>query len=156
MMTMTTARSRTRTQQHGGECLTMSTMSHLVPCHRVPRSSVSHKRFRGRTLEQTEKDGARKVGHRRMARPGGVGLTALLYLIVSIGFLVARQTGVAAMPGMTMTEQILAKHAKKARVAPGENVWVDVDVLMTHDVCGPGTIGVFHEQFGRDAKVWDP
>jgi 3-isopropylmalate/(R)-2-methylmalate dehydratase large subunit len=57
---------------------------------------------------------------------------------------------------MTMTEQILAKHARKAAVEPGENIWVDVDVLMTHDVCGPGTIGVFHEQFGRDAKVWDP
>ena len=59
------------------------------------------------------------------------------------------------MPGMTMTEQILAKHSGKARVEPGENIWVDVDVLMTHDVCGPGTIGIFHEKFGRDAKVWD-
>ena len=56
---------------------------------------------------------------------------------------------------MTMTEQILAKAAQKPAVAPGENVWVDVDVLMTHDVCGPGTIGVFHKHFGRDAKVWD-
>jgi 3-isopropylmalate/(R)-2-methylmalate dehydratase large subunit len=27
---------------------------------------------------------------------------------------------------------------------------------MTHDVCGPGTIGIFHDKFGRDAKVWDP
>jgi 3-isopropylmalate/(R)-2-methylmalate dehydratase large subunit len=59
------------------------------------------------------------------------------------------------MPGMTMTEKILAKHAGKATVAPDENVWVDVDILMTHDVCGPGTIGIFHEKFGRQAKVWD-
>ncbi len=59
------------------------------------------------------------------------------------------------MPGMTMTEKILAKHAKRDHVSPGDNVWVDVDVLMTHDVCGPGTIGIFHEKFGRDAKVWD-
>ena len=59
------------------------------------------------------------------------------------------------MPGMTMTEKILAKHSGKAHVSPGENVWVDVDVLMTHDVCGPGTIGIFHEKFGRNAKVWD-
>jgi 3-isopropylmalate/(R)-2-methylmalate dehydratase large subunit len=57
---------------------------------------------------------------------------------------------------MTMTEKILAKHAQKAAVQPGENIWVDVDVLMTHDVCGPGTIGVFHEKFGQDAKVWNP
>src|SRR5204863_262576 len=27
---------------------------------------------------------------------------------------------------------------------------------MTHDVCGPGTIGIFYEKFGRNAKVWDP
>jgi 3-isopropylmalate/(R)-2-methylmalate dehydratase large subunit len=59
------------------------------------------------------------------------------------------------MAGMTMTEQILAKHSGRDRVEPGENVWVDVDVLMTHDVCGPGTIGIFHEKFGRQAKVWD-
>ncbi len=59
------------------------------------------------------------------------------------------------MPGMTMTEKILAKHAGKAHVVPGDNVWVDVDILMTHDVCGPGTIGIFHEKFGRNAKVWD-
>jgi 3-isopropylmalate/(R)-2-methylmalate dehydratase large subunit len=56
---------------------------------------------------------------------------------------------------MTMTEKILAKHAGRDRVEPGENVWVNVDVLMTHDVCGPGTIGIFHEKFGRNAKVWD-
>src|SRR5204863_6924187 len=60
------------------------------------------------------------------------------------------------MPAMTMTEKILAKHAQKAAVQPGENIWVDVDILMTHDVCGPGTIGIFQEKFGKDAKVWDP
>jgi len=56
---------------------------------------------------------------------------------------------------MTITEKILAKHSGKSRVEPGENVWVNVDVLMTHDVCGPGTIGIFKEQFGNTAKVWD-
>jgi 3-isopropylmalate/(R)-2-methylmalate dehydratase large subunit len=60
------------------------------------------------------------------------------------------------MPGMTMTEKIMAKHAGRDHVAPGENIWVDVDILMTHDVCGPGTIGIFYEKFGRNAKVWDP
>lgn len=57
--------------------------------------------------------------------------------------------------GMTVTEKILAKHAGRQSVQAGENVWVNVDVLMTHDVCGPGTIGVFKEQFGPQAKVWD-
>jgi len=58
--------------------------------------------------------------------------------------------------GMTITEKILARHAGKASVQPGENVWVDIDILMTHDVCGPGTIGVFKENFGENARVWDP
>ncbi len=57
--------------------------------------------------------------------------------------------------GMTVTEKILARHAGRSSVQAGENVWVHVDVLMTHDVCGPGTIGVFKEHFGPTAKVWD-
>jgi 3-isopropylmalate/(R)-2-methylmalate dehydratase large subunit len=56
---------------------------------------------------------------------------------------------------MTLTEQILARHAGKDFVQPGDNVWIDVDVLMTHDVCGPGTIGIFKQNFGPNAKVWD-
>jgi 3-isopropylmalate/(R)-2-methylmalate dehydratase large subunit len=59
------------------------------------------------------------------------------------------------MPPLTMTERILARHAGREHVQPGDNIWIDVDVLMTHDVCGPGTIGIFHQHFGRDAKVWD-
>jgi len=58
--------------------------------------------------------------------------------------------------GMTITEKILARASGRAAVEPGENVWVDVDVLMTHDVCGPGTIGIFKEHFGSNARVWDP
>jgi 3-isopropylmalate/(R)-2-methylmalate dehydratase large subunit len=56
---------------------------------------------------------------------------------------------------MTMTEKILARASGKDHVEPGENVWANVDVLMTHDVCGPGTIGVFKKHFGENAKVWD-
>ena len=57
---------------------------------------------------------------------------------------------------MTVTEKILARHAGQSSVSAGENIWVNVDVLMTHDVCGPGTIGVFEKEFGADAKVFDP
>lgn len=57
--------------------------------------------------------------------------------------------------GMTLTEKIIARAANRDKVTPGENVWVNVDVLMTHDVCGPGTIGVFQKEFGKNAKVWD-
>jgi 3-isopropylmalate/(R)-2-methylmalate dehydratase large subunit len=56
---------------------------------------------------------------------------------------------------MTLTEKLFARASGKAKVQPGDNVWVKVDVLMTHDVCGPGTIGVFKREFGKDAKVWD-
>jgi len=56
---------------------------------------------------------------------------------------------------MTLTEKLLARAADKASVQAGDNVWVKADVLMTHDVCGPGTIGVFKREFGEDAKVWD-
>ncbi len=58
--------------------------------------------------------------------------------------------------GMTLTEKILAKASGRTKVEPGENIWVETDVLMTHDVCGPGTIGVFKKEFGDDAKVWNP
>ena len=59
------------------------------------------------------------------------------------------------MPPLTLTEKILARHAGRDAVQPGDNIWVDTDILMTHDVCGPGTIGVFKHHFGKDAKVWD-
>lgn len=57
--------------------------------------------------------------------------------------------------GMTITEKILAKAAGRDRVSPGENIWMNVDVLMTHDVCGPPTIGIWKKEFGEKAKIWD-
>ncbi len=56
---------------------------------------------------------------------------------------------------MTVTEKILARHAGKRNFTPGDNICVDVHVIMTHDVCGPGTFGVFKEHFGQNARVWD-
>jgi 3-isopropylmalate/(R)-2-methylmalate dehydratase large subunit len=57
---------------------------------------------------------------------------------------------------MTLTEKILARGAGRSQVTAGENVWVNADILLTHDVCGPGSIGVFKREFGEQAKVWDP
>ena len=57
--------------------------------------------------------------------------------------------------GMTLTEKILANHSGRDHVSAGDTVWVDVDVLMTHDVCGPPAISIFQKQFGENAKVWD-
>ncbi len=59
------------------------------------------------------------------------------------------------MAALTLTEKILASHAGRDSVAPGDNIWINVDILMTHDVCGPGTIGIFKKHFGENAKVWD-
>lgn len=56
---------------------------------------------------------------------------------------------------MTLTEKVLARAAGRDQVQPGDNVWINVDVLMTHDVCGPGTIGIFKQHFGQNARVWD-
>ncbi len=56
---------------------------------------------------------------------------------------------------MTITEKILAKSAKRKNVQPGENIWLNVDVLMTHDVCGPPTINIWKREFGDKAKIWD-
>ncbi|MEI6808342.1 MAG: aconitase/3-isopropylmalate dehydratase large subunit family protein [bacterium] len=56
---------------------------------------------------------------------------------------------------MTITEKLLAGKSGNARVVPGDNIWVNADILLTHDVCGPGTIGIFNQEFGKDAKVWD-
>jgi hypothetical protein len=53
---------------------------------------------------------------------------------------------------MTLTEKLLARASGKASVQAGDNIWVNADVLMTHDVCGPGTIGVFKREFGKDGE----
>ena len=57
--------------------------------------------------------------------------------------------------GMTITEKIFAKSSGNAKVTPGESVWLNVDTLMTHDVCGPPTIAIWKDQFGENAKIWD-
>ncbi len=57
--------------------------------------------------------------------------------------------------GMTITEKILAKSAGLKKVSPGENVWLNVDVLMTHDVCGPPTIAIWKKEFGVNAEIWN-
>ncbi len=56
----------------------------------------------------------------------------------------------------TITQKILARAANRKFVNAGENVWLNVDILLTHDVCGPPTFDIFKEKFGPDAKVWDP
>ena len=56
----------------------------------------------------------------------------------------------------TITQKILARAANRKFVEAGENIWLNVDVLLTHDVCGPPTFDIFRKKFGPEANVWDP
>ncbi|GAV65870.1 hypothetical protein CFOL_v3_09384 [Cephalotus follicularis] len=53
---------------------------------------------------------------------------------------------------MTLTEKIFSRASEKPQLSPSENVWVNVDILMTHDVRGHGSIGIFKKEFGENAK----
>lgn len=56
---------------------------------------------------------------------------------------------------MTITEKILARASGKKFVQAGENIWLDVDILMTHDVCGPPMIKIWEREFGEERKIWN-
>jgi methanogen homoaconitase large subunit len=53
----------------------------------------------------------------------------------------------------TLAEQILS-HAAGRTARAGENVVVDVDLVMMHDSLSPSIIKVLHEELGAE-KVWD-
>ncbi|MCC6159889.1 MAG: 3-isopropylmalate dehydratase large subunit [Deltaproteobacteria bacterium] len=52
------------------------------------------------------------------------------------------------MPGMTLAEKIIAAHAGRDRVSPGEFVTAKVDLVMANDVTAPAAIRVFEKQLG--------
>ncbi|WP_075182853.1 aconitase/3-isopropylmalate dehydratase large subunit family protein [Pantoea sp. 1.19] len=58
--------------------------------------------------------------------------------------------------GYTLTQKILARASGRDVVHDGEMLWVNIDCLMSHDPCLPGVASVFHQQFGAQARVWDP
>lgn len=49
------------------------------------------------------------------------------------------------MPGMTITEKIIARNSGRKRVVPGELVWVNVHTVMTMDYLGAQTFAKLHE-----------
>lgn len=57
--------------------------------------------------------------------------------------------------GMTLSEKIIARAAKQDRVAPGDIVWVDVDVAMMDDILGP-RVEIADRMAELEATVWDP
>jgi 3-isopropylmalate/(R)-2-methylmalate dehydratase large subunit len=55
---------------------------------------------------------------------------------------------------MTITEKILALHAEKDSVSPGELIEVKVDLALANDITAPLAIGVFEELGAK--RVFDP
>ena len=51
---------------------------------------------------------------------------------------------------ITITEKILAAHAGKETVSPGELIEVDVDLALANDITAPLAIGVFHDLGTRE------
>ncbi|MGE5311190.1 MAG: 3-isopropylmalate dehydratase large subunit, partial [Nitrospirota bacterium] len=56
--------------------------------------------------------------------------------------------------GMTISEKILAAHARKDRVVPGELIEVDVDFALANDITAPIAIDRFRRAGAK--KVFDP
>ncbi|MGB7416931.1 MAG: aconitase family protein, partial [Thermosynechococcaceae cyanobacterium] len=56
---------------------------------------------------------------------------------------------------MTMAEKMLARASGNAYVKPGELVFAQVDLAMSHDAIAGPVAALFHQHFGADAKVWD-
>jgi 3-isopropylmalate/(R)-2-methylmalate dehydratase large subunit len=56
--------------------------------------------------------------------------------------------------GMTISEKILAAHARKDHVAPGELIEVDVDFALANDITAPIAIDRFRRTGAK--KVFDP
>jgi len=57
--------------------------------------------------------------------------------------------------GFTGTEKIIKRNLVRGEAVAGKQAVVTVDCLLTHDVCGPPTIGIFKREFGKNARVWD-
>jgi len=56
---------------------------------------------------------------------------------------------------MTMAEKLLARASGNASVQPGEVVFAQVDLAMSHDAIAATVAELFYQQFGSNAKVWD-
>ena len=56
---------------------------------------------------------------------------------------------------MTMVEKLLARASGNKHVQPGETVFAQVDLAMSHDAVAGPVARVFHKHFG-EASLWDP
>jgi 3-isopropylmalate/(R)-2-methylmalate dehydratase large subunit len=55
---------------------------------------------------------------------------------------------------MTLTERIIARTSARPHVAPGDEVWAEVDLAVMHDSSGPRRIAGTLERLG--GRLWDP
>ena len=70
-------------------------------------------------------------------------------------FFLSEKTMANTTNGMTATEYIIAQHAKRDRVKPGEIVNVSVDLCMSNDATTLLTEKIIKEQM-KTQKLWDP
>lgn len=57
---------------------------------------------------------------------------------------------------MTVAEKLLAQASGNVYVQPGEVVFAQVDLAMSHDAIAASVGRLFYENFGQQASVWDP
>ena len=59
-------------------------------------------------------------------------------------------------PPQSMTHKILARRAGLDHVVSGQVIEADIDMCFTHDPVLESLSAMFYEEFGREARVWDP
>lgn len=73
-----------------------------------------------------------------------------------------RRQGKITIPGsvtlqrpMTLVEKLLAKASGNAYVRPGEVVFAQVDLALSHDAVAGPVATTFYKNYGQEAKLWD-
>lgn len=56
---------------------------------------------------------------------------------------------------MTLVEKLLAKASGNAYVRPGEVVFTQVDLALSHDAVAGPVATTFYKNYGQEAKLWD-
>jgi 3-benzylmalate isomerase len=70
------------------------------------------------------------------------------------GAIILPQHPTAPRP-MTLAEKILARASGHSYLAPGDGVFVNVDLAMSHDAIAGPIAHLFDQHFGPNARIWD-
>ena len=98
---------------------------------------------------------------------GNYQISPVINAIIQAGGLTAfnqrRLRGELSLPSsqtpprpMTLAEKLLAKASGKPYVQPGEILFVQVDLAMSHDAIASEVARQFYQHFGATAQVWSP